>query len=81
MKKILVTRKLIKSSEELAKKLFEVKLNKEDKILSKEELIRASEGYDGILSHRSNPYLLKHTTRILEYSSFRDKKLTISSED
>jgi len=50
MKKILVTRKLIKSSEELAKKLFEVKLNKEDKILSKEELIRASEGCDGILS-------------------------------
>ena len=39
MKKILVTRKLINSSEELAKKLFEVKLNKEDKILSKEELI------------------------------------------
>jgi len=50
MKKILITRKLIKSSEELAKKLFEVKLNKEDKILSKEELIRASEGCDGILS-------------------------------
>ena len=50
MKKILITRKLIKSSEELAKKLFEVKLNKEDKILSKEELIRKSEGCDGILS-------------------------------
>ena len=40
MKKILITRKLINSSEELAKKFFEVKLNKEDKILSKEELIR-----------------------------------------
>jgi len=50
MKKILVTRKLINSSEELAKKLFEVKLNKEDKILSKEELIKASEGCDAILS-------------------------------
>tara|TARA_Y100000590_G_scaffold146953_1_gene168802 strand:+ start:2482 stop:3435 length:954 start_codon:yes stop_codon:yes gene_type:complete len=50
MKKILVTRKLIDSSEELAKKLFDVKLNKEDKILSKEELINASEGCDGILS-------------------------------
>ncbi len=50
MKKILVTRKLINSSEELAKKFFEVKLNKEDKILSKEELIRASEDCDGILS-------------------------------
>ena len=50
MKKILVTRKLINSSEDLAKKLFEVKLNKEDKILSEEELIRASEDCDGILS-------------------------------
>jgi len=50
MKKILITRKLISSSEELAKKLFDVKLNKEDKILSKEELIIASKGCDGILS-------------------------------
>jgi len=50
MKKILVTRKLINSSEKLAKKLFEVKLNKEDKILSKQELIRGSADCDGILS-------------------------------
>ena len=50
MKKILITRKLINSSEELAKQLFNVKLNKEDKILTKEELIMASEGCDGILS-------------------------------
>jgi len=50
MKKILITRKLIKSSEELAKQFFDVKLNKEDKILSKEELIKESEGCDGILS-------------------------------
>ena len=50
MKKILITRKLISSSEELAKKLFDAKLNKEDKILSKEDLIRESEGCDGILS-------------------------------
>ena len=50
MKKILITRKLINSSEELATKFFDVKLNKEDKILSKEELIKKSEGCDGILS-------------------------------
>jgi len=50
MKKILITRKLISSSEELAKKFFDVKLNKEDKILNKEELIIASKGCDGILS-------------------------------
>ena len=50
MKKILVTRKLIDSSEELAKQLFNAKLNKEDKILTKDELIRESESCDGILS-------------------------------
>tara|TARA_B100000029_G_scaffold408283_1_gene409486 strand:+ start:371 stop:1324 length:954 start_codon:yes stop_codon:yes gene_type:complete len=50
MKKILITRKLINSSEELAKKLFDVKLNEEDRILTREELIKESEGCDGILS-------------------------------
>ena len=50
MKKILITRKLINSSEELATKVFDVKLNKEDKILTKEDLIRESKGCDGILS-------------------------------
>ena len=39
MKKILITRKLIQSSEEHAAKIFDVKLNIEDKILTKEELI------------------------------------------
>ena len=50
MKKILITRKLIKSSEEFAKKNFEVKLNQKDNILSKEEIIKESQGCDGILS-------------------------------
>jgi len=50
MKKILITRKLINSSEKLATKLFDAKLNKEDKILSKEELISESQGCNGILS-------------------------------
>ena len=50
MKKILITRKLIASSEEKAKKIFDVKLNKEDEILSKEKLIEDSKGCDGILS-------------------------------
>ena len=39
MKKILITRKLIKSSEEYASKIFNVKLNKEDTLLTKDELI------------------------------------------
>lgn len=50
MKKVLITRKLIKSSEEHAAKIFDVKLNIEDKILTKEELIKQSSGCDGILS-------------------------------
>ena len=50
MKKILITRKLIKSCEEHAIKIFDAKLNKEDKLLTKEELIKESNGCDGILS-------------------------------
>ena len=50
MKKILITRKLIKSSEEHALRIFDAKLNKEDRLLTAEELIRASNSCDGILS-------------------------------
>ena len=50
MKKILITRKLIKSSEEYALKIFNAKLNDEDKILTKDQLISESEDCDGILS-------------------------------
>ena len=50
MKKILITRKLIKSSEEYALKIFNVELNKEDKLLDKDELINKSKDCDGILS-------------------------------
>ena len=50
MKKILITRKLMKSSEEYALKIFDVKLNEEDKLLTKDELINKSSDCDGILS-------------------------------
>ena len=50
MKKILITRKLIKSSEENASRLFDVKLNQEDKLLTKDQLIKESNNCDGILS-------------------------------
>ncbi len=50
MKKILITRKLIKSSEELALKIFDAQINKKDQLLTKEELIKKSEDCDGILS-------------------------------
>ena len=50
MKKILITRRLIQSSEEYASKIFNVKLNKEDRLLTKDELISKSSDCDGILS-------------------------------
>ena len=50
MKKILITRKLILPSEEYALKIFDAKLNKEDILLSNEELIQKSNDCDGILS-------------------------------
>jgi len=50
MKKILITRKLISSSEDKALNLFDVKLNKDDKLLSKEQIIKNSKDCDGILS-------------------------------
>jgi len=50
MKKILITRKLIKSSEEYASSIFDIKLNEEDKLLTKDELIDKSNDCDGILS-------------------------------
>ena len=50
MKKILITRKLLDPSEKYASTIFNVKLNKEDKLLSKKELINKSADCDGILS-------------------------------
>ena len=50
MKKILITRKLIKVSEQYVSNIFNAKLNKEDKILKKEELLSLSNDCDGILS-------------------------------
>ena len=50
MKKILITRKLITSSENYASKIFELKLNKKDKLLSRDEIISESSDCEGILS-------------------------------
>mgnify|MGYP001327597659 CR=1 FL=1 len=50
MKKILITRKLISASEEYAKRIFSVDLNKEDKPLTSDELISRSNDCDGILT-------------------------------
>ena len=50
MKKILVTRKLLRSCEEKAAKIFNAKFNLNDELHSQEKLIKLSEGCDGILS-------------------------------
>ena len=50
MKKILITRRLIRESEDKASKLFEAKFNSNDELYSQSKIIEMSEGCDGILS-------------------------------
>ena len=50
MKKILVTRRLLKLNEERISKLWDVNLNSNDEIYSKERLIDLSKDCDAILS-------------------------------
>ena len=50
MKKILITRRLLRSCEDKAKDTFEAHLNLNDEMYSQKKLIELSNGYDGILS-------------------------------
>ena len=50
MKKILITRRLLRSCEEKAKNLFDANLNLNDELYSQKRLIEMSKGCDGILS-------------------------------
>ena len=50
MKKILITRKLLRSSEEKASKIFDANFNLNDELYSQKKLIEMSNGCDGILS-------------------------------
>jgi|TARA_B100001094_G_scaffold273503_1_gene279922 lactate dehydrogenase-like 2-hydroxyacid dehydrogenase len=50
MKKILITRKLIKDSEDKAVKTFEARLNSNDELYSQSKVIEMSEGCDGVLT-------------------------------
>ena len=50
MKKILVTRKLLRSCEDKASKLFNSHLNLNDELYSQKKLLELSKGCDGILS-------------------------------
>ena len=55
MKKIFVTRKLLKENEEKLKELFDARLNSDDKIYSAQEIIDGSKDCDGILSSVTDP--------------------------
>jgi glyoxylate reductase len=55
MKKVFVTRKLLKENEEKLKELFDVKLNSNDHIYSADEIIDGSKDFDGILSSVTDP--------------------------
>ena len=50
MKKILITRRLLRSCEDRAAKMFDAKFNSNDELHSQEKLIKLSEGCDGVLS-------------------------------
>ena len=50
MKKVLITRKLLRSNEERISKLWDAKLNLNDEIYSQQKIIELSKGCDGILS-------------------------------
>tara|TARA_A100001015_G_scaffold295940_1_gene375539 strand:+ start:2545 stop:3501 length:957 start_codon:yes stop_codon:yes gene_type:complete len=54
-KKIFVTRRLLLENEEKLKSLFEVTLNKNDKIYTAQQIIESSKNYDGILSSITDP--------------------------
>ncbi len=50
MKKILITRKLLRSCEEKASKMFDATFNLNDELYSQKKLVELCKGYDGILS-------------------------------
>ena len=50
MKKILVTRRLLRSNEDKLKNFYDVNLNLNDELYSQDKLIELSQGCDGILS-------------------------------
>ena len=55
MKKILVTRKLLKENENKLSELFDAKLNPDDRIYTAQEIIDESKDCDGIFSSVTDP--------------------------
>ena len=59
MKKILITRRLLRSCEDKAKEIFNANLNLNDELYSQQKLIELSKGCDGILSSLTDKLDLK----------------------
>jgi len=95
MKKIFVTRKLLKENEDKIKKLFDANLNKDDKIYTAEEIIEGSKNFDGILSSVTDPLnantisKLSNTIKIIangavgfgniDFKKAREKGITVTN--
>ena len=66
MKKIFVTRKLLSENDKRISSLFDATLNHEDKLYSSDELIKLSEGCDGILAFTTTPFNEEMINRLPE---------------
>ncbi|MDA8771349.1 D-glycerate dehydrogenase, partial [Candidatus Pelagibacter bacterium] len=64
MKKIFVTRKLLKENEDKLKELFDARLNPNDKIYSAQEIIDGSKDCDGILSSVTDPINIETISKL-----------------
>ena len=57
MKKILVTRRLLKESEDKAIKIFDANLNSNDELYSQSKVIEMSQGCDAVLTSLTDKML------------------------
>ena len=70
MKKILITRKLLRSNEEKASKLWEAKLNLNDELYSQSKLVELSQGCDGILTSLTDKMDEATINKLPEHKNF-----------
>jgi len=79
MKKILIARKLIKSSEKYASNLFDTKLNIDDKLLMPDDLINQSNDCDGILSTLSEKIDEDVISKLSDIEAARKKNIVVTN--
>ena len=69
MKKILVTRRLLKESEDKAIKIFDAKLNSNDELYSQSKVIEMSQGCDAVLTSLTDKMDAETINKLPEYSN------------